>query len=174
MQTKIYILLLLGTLIFIFPPESLSKVGRDYPSASITQYGYYEFTHETVRFEANYSPSGYAQKDGEPILIEQTSKIPLKKGRLMAFYFKIKDLPTLVNTIKLTIIIDHPEFNKPDGSISSQINKESLITMINGQAERAEGYKFDHDNELVEGKWVFTIKYLDKVLLVKEFETYLP
>ncbi|MCB2182355.1 MAG: DUF3859 domain-containing protein [Desulfobulbaceae bacterium] len=91
----------------------------------------------------------------------------------MAFYFNVQGLDPL-DSATLEVIIDHPEFNLPDGSKSTQLKTESILKVNNGQAFNAEGYRLDHDYELVVGKWTFTVKYLGRVLLVKEFETYLP
>ncbi|MCB2182354.1 MAG: hypothetical protein KQH63_10035 [Desulfobulbaceae bacterium] len=71
MRIKIFITLLLGTLLFAVPITSQSKVtNATFPTATITQYGYYEFVVETKRYKTDSSPSGYAQKEGEPLLVE--------------------------------------------------------------------------------------------------------
>jgi hypothetical protein len=168
-------LFILGILVFLLPITTIAKAEDDHLSATITEYGYYEFFIEPLKHEVDDSQPGYSQKRGLPILQEQTNKIPLKKGRLMAFYFEISGLPPeLSDSIPLTATIDHPEFIKPDGSKSNQMIKESVARIIKGKAYQAQGYRFDHDYELVEGKWKFTIRYLNKTLLVQEFETFLP
>ena len=167
-------LFILGILIFLLPIKTIAKAESDHLLATIIEYGYYDFFLEPLKQESDYSRSEYAQKGGLPLLNKQTNKIPLKKGRLMAFHFNISELPDLGDSMPLTVIIDHPEFIKPDGSKSNQMTKESVAKIRNGKAFRAEGYRFDHDYELVEGKWKFTISYLNKILLVHEFETFLP
>jgi hypothetical protein len=82
-------LFILGILVFLLPITTIAKAEDDHLSATITEYGYYEFFIEPLKHEVDDSQPGYSQKRGLPILQEQTNKIPLKKGRLMAFYFEI-------------------------------------------------------------------------------------
>lgn len=143
------------------------------PKAEILDYGYYEFAQKAERVERPLSTSGYVAR-GEAKLVEKTERIPLSKGRLFGFRFKIWGLNKNVGVLPLELVVEHPKMVKPDGSESIGYHYPVDLTLKDGSVEDKAGYRINEDFEMVEGEWRFAFRFMNKTLLEQKFVTYKP
>ena len=142
------------------------------PKAEVLEYGYYEFTEGSERLANGITTSGYVTK-GAAKLVKQTEKIPLKRGRLFGFRFKIFGMSETVGVIPLELVVTHPEMKKPDGSLSTGYRYKMELSLSNGAVEDKTGYRVNEAFEMVEGDWTFEYRFMDRTLIKHTFTTYL-
>lgn len=98
-------------------------------------------------------------------ITERTTKIIAKRGTRFGVKHIFHGIP---ERTYVRLILKHPKITRPDGKViekqSAKKNPSSLETH----------YGFDHDYELVNGKWIFEFWYKDKLLCSKEFISYVP
>ena len=143
------------------------------PRAAILDYGYYEFSSDSERIANPLSTSGYVTR-GEAKLVEQTRRIPIEKGRLFGFRFRIDNMNESVGLIPLVLVVKHPEIEKPDGSKSTGYRYQMDLKVAKGAVEDRTGYRLNEPYELVEGEWSFEYRFMNKTLLKQTFTTYQP
>ena len=143
------------------------------PKAKVLEYGYYEFTKESERLANSNTTSGYVTR-GAAKLVKETEKIPLERGRLFGFRFKIFGLDKAVGAIPLELVVTHPEIKKPDGTISTGYRYNLDLALTDGAVEDKTGYRVNETYEMVEGDWRFEYRFMDKVLIERTFTTFLP
>jgi hypothetical protein len=141
--------------------------------AQVLEYGYYEFTKGSERLAKATTTSGYVTR-GEAKLVEKTDKIPLERGRLFGFRFRISGMDKAVGAIPLELVVTHPEMKKPDGSLSTGYHYHVDLALTDGKVEDKTGYRINEPYEMVEGDWHFEYRFMDKVLIERTFKTYLP
>ncbi|MDT8382795.1 MAG: DUF3859 domain-containing protein [Gammaproteobacteria bacterium] len=143
------------------------------PKAEILEYGYYEFTGNSERLANSTTTSGYVTR-GEAKLVESTERIPLQRGRLFGFRFRISGMDKAVGAIPLELVVTHPEMEKPDGSRSSGYRYVVDLALSDGMVEDKTGYRINETYEMVEGDWHFEYRFMNKMLIERRFTTYLP
>ena len=143
------------------------------PKAKVLEYGYYEFTKGSERLANEIATSGYVTR-GAAKLVKKTEKIPLKRGQLFGFRFKISGMDKTVGVIPVELVVTHPEMKKPDGSLSTGYRYKMDLTLNNGAVEDKTGYRVNEAYEMVEGDWLFEYRFMDKTLIKHTFTTYLP
>lgn len=143
------------------------------PKAKVLEYGYYEFTKESERLANEITTSGYVTR-GEAKLVKKTEKIPLERGRLFGFRFKIFGMDKSVGVIPLELVVTHPEMKKPDGSLSTGYRYKMDLKLKDGSVEDKTGYRVNEAFEMVEGDWRFEYRFMNKVLIERNFTTFLP
>lgn len=141
------------------------------PNAQILEYGYFEFVGEAKRLEHPATASGYVSQ-GKAELVEKTHRIPLKKGRLFGFRFRIDGIDKNVGRIPLELVVVHPEMKKPDGKLSSGYRYFIDLKLKDGAVEDKVGYRMTEDFELVEGEWQFEFRLMNKTLMKQNFTTF--
>ena len=146
---------------------------RAAPQAEILDYGYYQFTGESERLANPNVTTGYVAR-GEAELVEKTQRIPIKRGRLFGFRFRIDGMNKNVGVIPLQLIVEHPKMNRPDGSTSTGYSYQVDLKLKDGKVEDKTGYRLNEPFELVEGDWRFVYKFMNKVLMEQKFTTFLP
>jgi hypothetical protein len=151
----------------------LPIVSQAAPKAEILDYGYYEFAQKAKRVERPTTTSGYVTR-GEAKLVEKTERIPLSKGRLFGFRFKISGLNKNVGVIPLELVVKHPKMTKPDGSESTGYHYPLSLALKDGVVEDKTGYRINEAYEMVEGEWHFSFRFMNKTLLEQKFVTYKP
>lgn len=161
-------LILITLVLLIFTVE-----GQTAPRAEILEYGYYEFTGESERLVNPSSTTGYVTR-GKTRLVEKTQSIPVERGRLFGFRFRIDGLNKNVGVIPLELVVEHPEMSKPDGSKSSGYRYRVELNLSNGVVEDTAGYRLNEPFELVEGDWRFEYRFMNKTLIEQKFTTYKP
>jgi hypothetical protein len=143
------------------------------PKAEILDYGYYEFAKESERVARPTTTSGYVTR-GEAKLVAKTERIPLSKGRLFGFRFKIWGLNKEVGVVPLELVVEHPKMIKPDGTESTGYHYPVDLTLKDGAVEDKAGYRINEDFEMVEGEWRFAFRFMNKTLVEQKFVTYKP
>lgn len=160
----------LAMCVMVFLPVSILQAA---PRAVILDYGYYEFTGESERLANPGSTTGYSTR-GDAKLVEKTHRIPIKRGRLFGFRFRIDNMNENVGVIPLELVVKHPEMNKPDGITSTGYRYRIDLKVSHGMVEDKTGYRMNELYELVEGEWSFEYRFMDKTLLKQTFMTYQP
>ncbi len=143
------------------------------PVAKVLEYGFYEFIDGSERLTHPSTTSGYVTK-GEARLVEKTQRIPLKKGRLFGFRFRISGMERNVGVIPLELVVVHPSMKKSDGSVSTGYRYNLTLLLNQGMVEDKTGYRINEDFEMVEGDWYFEYRFMNKTLIGQTFTTYLP
>lgn len=143
------------------------------PKAKVLEYGYYKFTEASERRANEMTTSGYVTR-GAAKLVKETERIPLERGQLFGFRFKIFGMNESVGVIPLELVVTHPEMKKPDGSLSTGYKYKMELSLSNGEVEDKTGYRVNEAFEMVEGDWIFEYRFMNKTLIKRNFTTYLP
>lgn len=138
--------------------------------AEVTEFGYYKKITEQERLRNIAATTGYVKVGGEVELEESTDQIPLKKGRLFGFKFRIEGFDGK-ESVQMKLVVAHPVMQRPNGSTSNGYSYPVLLEVSNGIIENQSGYSLDHEYELVEGDWTFEYWYNSQKLLSKSFKT---
>ena len=165
--------MILRTLLLVFLSVFIATAAEATPKAEIAEYGYYKFTEDSERVEQPSSASGYVTR-GTAKLVESTQRIPLEKGRLFGFSFRIFGLEKSVGVIPLELVVVHPEMKKPDGRKTTGYRYNMDLKLKDGMVEDKAGYRINEDFEMVEGDWQFEFRFMNKVLLSQKFTTFKP
>ena len=138
----------------------------------VTEYGYYEKAAEFERQRNLSATSGYVQTGNDVVLVQQTNNIPMKKGRLFGFKFKLAGFEN-VQVVQLNLVVTHPKIvRQNNGSVSTGYSYVVTLQPVNGVVENHSGYILDNDYEMVAGEWRFEFWYKEKLVLSKVFTTY--
>ena len=140
-------------------------------TGEVTEYGYYQSATEMQREQNLATPTGYSRTADKVMLLENTDKIPLQKGRLFGFKFKISGFPKDQVAVQLRLVVTHPVITRPNGSVVSAYQYPVTLDVIGGTVENQSGYSLDHDYELVEGDWRFQYWLQDQMLVEQQFKT---
>ena len=151
--------------LFVIQPTTAAVKGE------VTEFGYYKMTADPKRYRNIASTSGYVKEGGDVELVESTEHIPLTKGRLFGFKFRISGFENK-RSVQLNLIVKHPEITRPNGSTSTGYSYPVAFDVIDGVIENESGYSIDHDYEMVEGEWSFEYWYYKQKLVTKTFTTY--
>ena len=143
------------------------------PRAQILEYGYYHFNNQSSLVENGKVASGYVRK-GQASLVKKTERIPIEKGRLFGFRFRIEGVDSNVGLIPLELVVEHPPMKKPDGTVSTGYRYPLELKLQDGAVEDKTGYSLNHDYEVVEGEWRFEYRFMNKPLMEQGFTTYKP
>jgi hypothetical protein len=100
-------------------------------------------------------------------------RIPLVRDKYMAYQYRLSGLPGK-GRVKLRRVLKHPEFNLPDGSVSSGSDFSITKKLDRGKVFAFDAYALNEDYEMVEGEWVFQIWYKNEKLVEQKFTTYRP
>lgn len=141
------------------------------PRAQVLEYGYYKFLKQSSRAENANATSGYVQK-GQARLVEKSERIPVEKGQLFGFRFRIDGVNSNVGLIPLEVVVEHPPMKKPDGTVSTGYHYPIQLKLQDGVVEDEAGYSLNQDYELVEGEWRFMYRFMNKPLFEQRFTTY--
>lgn len=158
------------TCLMVLLPVSMLQAA---PRAVILDYGYYKFTGESQRLANPVTSTGYSTQ-GNARLVEKTHRIPVKRGQLFGFRFRIDNMNENVGVIPLELVVKHPEMNKPDGTTSTGYRYQVNLKVRQGMVEDKTGYRMNEPYELVEGEWSFEYRFMNKTLLKQTFTTYKP
>jgi hypothetical protein len=144
------------------------------PSGEILEFGYYQPIGELERIRNYNTATGYVRTGSDVKLVEQTAHIPLAKGRLFGFKFRIKGFPLDEVTVNLELVVSHPQITRPNGTQISGYRMPVILDLRGGKVVSQTGYKFDKDYEMVAGEWKFQYFWGDTLLLEKTFHVYEP
>lgn len=141
------------------------------PEAQVLEYGYYKFTGDSERLVRPSTSSGYVTR-GKAELVENTQRIPLERGRLFGFRFRVAGLEKNVGVLPVELVVVHPEMKKPDGSKSTGYRYNMDLKLVDGAVEDKAGYRINEDFEMVAGEWQFEFRFMNKTLLKQTFTTF--
>lgn len=108
--------------------------------------------------------------DGKPVFERRTARIPLRKGLRFGFCAEITGLGDEGGKYALSETVRHPVTTGPNGIEENGWNVPRMVKVENGRARWCGGHLFEHDWELVPGKWRFEVADGDNVLVVQEFD----
>lgn len=119
-------------------------------SVEIVDHGIYkiELTGEHVPVPS--AGAGAVRPASKAVLVATTNQIPPKIGFTFGCHFVPRGEPDGA-IVDLTILVRHPAFRKPDGSKTSPLDVVPWRYRIGEVAGYT--YTFDHDWEVVPGKW---------------------
>lgn len=154
------------------PPPAPKKSGAksSSPLATVLDYGYYELEKEGDRYADPNIPSGEMIAGITVKRVELTNVIPLQKGRLFGFRFRISGLENH-SAVEIREVVRHPRIVKPDKSKSTGYEVKLGLNVRLGEVTDYAGYRLDHDYEMVEGDWVFEFWLDDQKILEQKFTT---
>ena len=69
-------------------------------------------------------------------------------------------------------VVRHPAMHKPDGGLVSGLNESRQIPCENNVCSDGTQFSFNHDYEMVPGKWTFEYVYNGKKMVSKTFTVY--
>lgn len=138
-------------------------------TSEVLEFGYYQATGKIVRERNLSTPTGYERTTDRVRLMESTNVIPMRKGQLFGFKFKIKGFPKDQVAVQLRLVVTHPQITRPNGSVVGAYQYPVTLDVVGGVVENRSGYSLDHDYELVEGDWRFQYWLKDKMLLEQSF-----
>jgi hypothetical protein len=94
-------------------------------------------------------------------------------GLNFGIQYEISNLPLKDGQeVSLTIITKHPPITGPAGKTSLSEQDIGTRPVKDGRASGIAGYSFDHDYELVPGKWEFVVVHDGQTLCSGEFTVY--
>jgi hypothetical protein len=140
------------------------------PLGQVLEYGYYKIEAEGNLYPDPAAPSGTVQAGPTVKLIELTDRIPVEKGRLFGFRFRITGIESQ-DAVEIREVVTHPRMTKPDGTFSTRYETKLGLNVRLGEVSDYAGYRLDHGYELVEGEWKFEFWLGDKKLLEQTFTT---
>jgi hypothetical protein len=140
------------------------------PRGQVLEYGYYKIEAEGNQYPDPSAPSGAVQAGATVKLVELTDRIPIEKGRLFGFRFRVTGIDTQ-ESVEVREVVTHPPMTKPDGTVSTQYETTVGLNVRLGEVSDYAGYRLDHGYELVEGEWKFEFWLGDKKLLEQKFTT---
>lgn len=152
------------TLIFTIAHSSLSA---EEIAGSIEEYGIYKHVGEKKTVYAPETATSYSTF-GNFVRVKKTDKIPVIKGISFGFKWSANGFQDS-DKIKITHLLVHPPIRMPNGKVSEESLETYFYKPVNGMISHTEGYSFTEDYELVDGKYVFSVIYNNKVIIKKTF-----
>jgi hypothetical protein len=138
--------------------------------SKVLNYGIFRFSPKEEVISSPETPSGITRiPAGAPILVSATNQIPARIGIRFGMTYEINKLPVPDGEAEITKIAKHPPITKPDGTTSTGFTFVEKQLVKNGPIVGWTGYGFDHDYELVTGRWEFEMKFDNKTLCKQEF-----
>ena len=143
------------------------------PSGRILRAGVFSKVSGGEVIESSRSSTGKVLSKLVMTFIRETERIPIKKDTILGYQYRLSNLPE-TGTVNLRRVLKHPEFQLPDGRVSS--GSDFTLTK---KVERSEVFAYDvyalnEDYEMVPGDWTFQIWYNGTMLLEQKFTTYRP
>lgn len=133
-------------------------------TAQIIDFGFYELAGQSIVVNSREAATGKRRYNSKPVFLEKATNIPAILGYSFGFRYKVYGMP--VNSlVELKKVLKYPELKGKSSSSSKLI----CMTDSEGSIEKATGYTFDEEFELVPGIWTFEIWYNEKLLVTKSF-----
>ena len=138
-------------------------------SAKILDYGIYDEKVEEILKDESV-PCGTRGRVRYS-LIEETDRIPAKLGTSFGFRYNLYGVPEKTK-LKLKRIFIFPKQGLTDIAKGKTHYNAQLDDELTVRENMEIGYKFEHQWELVPGKWSFQIWYEGKKIAEKSFTVY--
>lgn len=136
----------------------------------VVKHGTYKTRVRQVE-ETDHTPAGKQRLVEETEFSEETFRIPALQGTRFGFAYVINGIPE-GEMVPIKIRKVYPGLKDPTKDRVLYSHDDTRAHEI-GKVYAA-GYGFDHDWELVTGKWTFEISYEGDVLAEISFEVYEP
>ena len=156
---------------------SVVAVGKDEPdppelSAEVMESGVYAIRRiGTIRDEN--MPGEQWHVGRQFMLVSATNRIPASVGLTFGFRCKIKG-ETKGKQVFIRAVHLFPEAGLQDPKADRPKTRSEYKSPAVVGAEMLPTYTFDHEWELVPGKWIIQMWHQDKKLAEKTFDVYLP
>lgn len=159
-----------------FLPLVLCLVGCSHSpgevNGRVTNYGTIVFGQEN-KVEDPTMTTGQRSQVRDAVFTATTSRIPAKLGLNFGIQYEIRNLPLKDDQeASLTITVTHPPFTNSSQKTSVVEQRIGTRPVNNGRTLGILAYGFDHDYELVPGRWEFGVIYDGKKLCSTEFTVY--
>jgi len=143
------------------------------PRGKATQYGLFRERGRGWTRQDEDTSTGKLIRNAKLEFVEQTGRIPLRKGVYFGYKYWLKIEPDK-SRADLRRVLIHPEMTLPDGSKVSQSERAIRKRTTYGIVTSLDGYALSEGYELVEGDWTFQLWYEDSLLVEQTFSTYWP
>ncbi|MCW5623512.1 MAG: DUF3859 domain-containing protein [Burkholderiales bacterium] len=107
--------------------------------------------------------------DGKFVFDRKTKRIPLRRDLRFGFCAEIVGLGA-DGKHTLAEVVRHPVLVQPNGVETNGWNVPRMVTVENGVARWCASHRFEHDWELVPGKWRFVVGDGERDLVIQEFD----
>lgn len=160
-------------------PQASAQVGGQQqgepviPRGKATRYGLFRERGKGWARENEDSSTGKLIRKPKLEYVEQTERIPLRKGVYFGYNYWLKIDPDK-SRADLRRVLIHPEMVLPDGSRVSRSERSIRKRTTHGIVTALDGYALSEDYELVEGEWIFQLWSEDDLLVEQTFTTYWP
>jgi hypothetical protein len=152
-------------------PENQATLGI--PRGKATQYGLFRERGRGWARDNKNTSTGKLIRKPKLDFVEQTGRIPLRKGVYFGYKYWLKIEPDKPRA-DLKRVLLHPEMLMPDGSRVSRSERVIRKRTTHGIVTALDAYALSEDYELVEGDWTFQLWYGDDLLVEQTFTTYWP
>ncbi len=140
----------------------------------VLRWGIWQTSGDPIRVPAQDPQSARGRHlTYRPVLLAQTNQIPATRGVRFGFEFELTGLPP--GPAQFTFVITHPPIREPDGSVVTRSEfPHPTVIPEEGFVVEAIAFGFDHDYELVPGKWTMEIWRDSRKVVERTFEVYEP
>jgi len=143
------------------------------PRGKVTRYGLFRERGKGWARQDEDTSTGKLIRKAKLAFVEQTERIPLRKGVYFGYKYWLKIEPDQ-SRANLRRVLIHPEMTMPDGSKVSRSERTIKKRTTHGIVTALDGYALSEDYELVEGDWTFQLWYEDNLLVEQTFTSYWP
>jgi hypothetical protein len=143
------------------------------PRGKATRYGLFRERGRGWARQDEDTSTGKLIRRAKLEFVEQTERIPLRKGVYFGYKYWLKIEPDK-SRADLRRVLIHPEMTMPDGSKVSRSERIMKKRTTHGIVTALDGYALIEDYELVEGDWTFQLWYEDNLLVEQTFTSYWP
>ncbi|MDX2502953.1 MAG: hypothetical protein QNL62_00550 [Gammaproteobacteria bacterium] len=88
------------------------------PGGHILRYGIFSPLRGGKIIKNEQTSTGKALSNLVMTFIRETEQIPIKKDRLLAYQYRLSNIP-VKGYVKLRRILKHPSFTRPDGTVTT-------------------------------------------------------
>ena len=153
--------------------RAATEMSPEIPRGKATLYGLFSERGKGWTSKTKDSSTGKLIRKPTLEFVEQTDRIPLRKGVIFGYKYWIK-IESDKSRAKFKRVLKHPEMTLPDGSRVSRSERKIQKRTTYGIVTALDAYALSEDYELVAGDWAFQLWYQDKLLVEQTFTTYWP
>ena len=135
-------------------------------SAEMVDYGIYKIELTGNHVAVPSAAAGAVQPAYQAVLVAETNQISATIGNCFGLQFILRGTPDGA-WADVVIVVNHPAFKKPDGTVSGNSDRVPWHYRIGEKVGYT--YTLDHDWEAVSGKWTIEIWRGKERLVGKEF-----
>jgi len=145
---------------------SVSALALTIDAARLTAYGVFEEKSD-IQISAPLTVAGYTKRSASEKLVKETDVIEARIGTEFGIDYVLDGKP-VGTPVKLFIRLQRPAITNPGTGKTTTVD-ENLTTAVT-TIRQHNGFAFDHEWEIVPGKWTFQIFHDSKLLLERSFD----